>query len=521
MGAFWDAWNKQGQVNDQAAMSQIQQASGLAGLMQQAQAQQQAQAVRGLLADSAIPLEQKIPELVKLGPVGIDTANKIAGVQRQQAQAGLLGRRNVVDTRLQDPEIWKDPDKLAPIAGAAISAGHPGGASILNYVNQMRERAAMEAFLRSRQPGGAPQEPVAPQGGAVPPQPMPQSAPVMPQSGAGTIPLGSLRTESAARAAVGQPAVGPVPAPANDPFSPAPTANDVAVARAKLADPKTPPAARAAYEDLIATANGEGPTVPTQSVDTPAPKAAAGYTRMELENMALNPNKSIRELGKRLLAEKIAEDKALNKPKPEGTWIVKEDINGPYRMNNKTGVTERINLNGAPSVNPANDPKTQRDLAAAKAGGKVEGTAAATASLDLPKVIDQTEYAIKLLDDIKADPRKRLSIGYPANLGLDKIQGSPQAGFVKRLEQIKGQQFLSAFEALKGGGQISEIEGKKATDAISAMSTAQNVKDFDAAVEEYRGVLLQGLERVKNRAALNNSGAPSAPSIQDRLNRYK
>ena len=521
MGAFWDAWDKQNQLRDQAQMSQIQQASGLAGLMKQAQEQQQVQAVRGLLADTTIPLEQKIPELVKLGPVGIDMANKIAVVQQHQAQTGLLGRRNVVDTRLQDPEIWKDPDKLAPIAGAAISSGHPGGASILNYVNQMRERKAMEDFIRSRQPGGAPQEPTAPQGGLIPPQPTPQAAPVIPQSGAGTIPLGSLRTEAAARAAVGQPAVGPVPAPATDPFSPAPTANDVAVARAKLANPNIKPAEKAAYEDLIATAAGEGATIPTQSVDAPALKTSAGYSRTELENMALNPNKNIRELGKKLLAEKIAEDKALNKPKPEGTWIKGEDAQGPYLVNNKTGETKRVTIDGAPATNPTFDPRTQREISAAKAGGKVEGTAAATAALDLPKVVDQTAYAIKLLDDLKASPGKSMSIGYPANLGLDKIKGTPQAAFMARLDQIKGQQFMTAYETLKGGGQITEVEGKKATDALSRMTNAQNVKEFDTALEEYRGILLQGLERVKNRAQLNGGAAPSSPSIQDRLNRYK
>ena len=88
-----------------------------------------------------------------------------------------------------------------------------------------------------------------------------------------------------------------------------------------------------------------------------------------------------------------------------------------------------------------------------------------------------------------------------------------------RLDQIKGQQFLSAFESLRGGGQITDVEGKKATEAISRMSAAQNVKEFDTALEEYRGILFKGLERAKNRASLN---APSAaPSIQDRLNRYK
>jgi hypothetical protein len=40
------------------------------------------------------------------------------------------------------------------------------------------------------------------------------------------------------------------------------------------------------------------------------------------------------------------------------------------------------------------------------------------------------------------------------------------------LDQIGGAAFLTAFETLKGGGQITEVEGEKATNAIARLSTA-------------------------------------------------
>ena len=63
MGAFWDAWNKQGATNDAAAMSQIQQAHGLAGILQQANAMKQQEAIKGLLSSDA-PEEVKIKGLI-------------------------------------------------------------------------------------------------------------------------------------------------------------------------------------------------------------------------------------------------------------------------------------------------------------------------------------------------------------------------------------------------------------------------------------------------------------------------
>ena len=50
-----------------------------------------------------------------------------------------------------------------------------------------------------------------------------------------------------------------------------------------------------------------------------------------------------------------------------------------------------------------------------------------------------------------------------------------------RREQLTGQSFLSAFETLKGGGQITEVEGEKATKALSTVQVARQ-DEFDAMI---------------------------------------
>ena len=70
--------------------------------------------------------------------------------------------------------------------------------------------------------------------------------------------------------------------------------------------------------------------------------------------------------------------------------------------------------------------------------------------------------------------------------------------FDVRLDQLKGQQFLQAFESLKGGGAITEIEGKKATDAIARMDAASSEAEFTKAAREFQSVIRQGVARAKN-----------------------
>lgn len=75
------------------------------------------------------------------------------------------------------------------------------------------------------------------------------------------------------------------------------------------------------------------------------------------------------------------------------------------------------------------------------------------------------------------------------------IPGTPMRRFGSRVEQLKGQAFLQAFQMLKGGGQITEIEGKKATDAIGRLDSGQSADDYRNALTELRDVLGRAMQR--------------------------
>lgn len=129
---------------------------------------------------------------------------------------------------------------------------------------------------------------------------------------------------------------------------------------------------------------------------------------------------------------------------------------------------------------------------------------------NLPKVEAQAEQALKLIDDVVGHKGKSAMVGVKnplmGSMPFTKqvtVAGTPAAGFMAKFNQLKGKQFLEAYEALKGGGAISEIEGKKATDAISAMDLSTSEEEFDKAAEDLKDVIRTGLERQRQGITVN------------------
>jgi hypothetical protein len=98
----------------------------------------------------------------------------------------------------------------------------------------------------------------------------------------------------------------------------------------------------------------------------------------------------------------------------------------------------------------------------------------------------------------------------------DPFAGTEEANFKAMLDQVKGGAFLEAFKALKGGGQITEIEGKKATDATARLSQSQSEDGFKKSMNE----LLEVLDKAENRVKMNevvDTPAAAAPQFKEGL----
>ncbi len=196
------------------------------------------------------------------------------------------------------------------------------------------------------------------------------------------------------------------------------------------------------------------------------------------------------------VAEKILGDAYARPKTPEEYFARKMDT------------TSRTGASGGDGTNHYFD--YVRGKSGAEKSGQVEGERQANASIDLPSVIAQGKEALRLVSELRTHPGRGNPIFFHSGtsnyLPDNLIPGGTDAyGANALLKQLKGGAFLEAFKSLKGGGQITEIEGRKATEAITRMDRAQSRAEFDRALSDYEGIIKLGIDRANQQA---NKPAP-------------
>jgi hypothetical protein len=177
------------------------------------------------------------------------------------------------------------------------------------------------------------------------------------------------------------------------------------------------------------------------------------------------------------------------------------------------------------------DPVFQRNMAAARATGEAIAKNDVAAVQALPKVLTRADETIRLIDEMigvrdsktgKLIKGSKPHPGFKAAVGMGDIwtlgipgvaqvtPGTDAAGFKSRFEQSTGQSFLEAFESLKGGGAITEAEGKKATSAINRMSLSTSEDEFIRAAMDLQDVVRVGVANAQAKAA--RAGSRNAPA---------
>jgi hypothetical protein len=179
--------------------------------------------------------------------------------------------------------------------------------------------------------------------------------------------------------------------------------------------------------------------------------------------------------------------------------------------------------------------KRERDLtlaenqAAAKARGKKLAENKVEAERALPGAIATAEQTLTLIDEMIGDARVSkdgkewevpkggrdpaegftdyVGLGFP---GERFLEGSDAASYERRQLQIEGKTFLEAFESLRGGGAITEVEGAKGQQAISRMNKAQSEVEYVKAARELQEVVRKGVERARTKAGVAPGGGGTA-----------
>lgn len=152
--------------------------------------------------------------------------------------------------------------------------------------------------------------------------------------------------------------------------------------------------------------------------------------------------------------------------------------------------------------------------AAAAASGKAQGEAA----FDLPRVEQNAQQTLDVLERMKTHPGRAGSTGFIE--GMLPSRTSDQVDFQSLADQTQGQSFLQAFQMLKGAGQITDIEGRKATEAISRLGN-QRLSDDDylRAISDLEDVVRTGLARARKQAgqgaSSDSGGSPQSGGVVD------
>ncbi|MNU46295.1 hypothetical protein D3C71_351540 [compost metagenome] len=155
---------------------------------------------------------------------------------------------------------------------------------------------------------------------------------------------------------------------------------------------------------------------------------------------------------------------------------------------------------GQPLMPTSLDATGQAAVTGAKKEAEETAKRTAAAKADLPKLEAGISTIERVLNSIESHPGKNRAVGAYMGQIAPSLLGPDAVDFERKREQLQGNLFLQAYDQLRGGGQITEVEGTKAESAMANMSRAQSVEQFDAAVKEFREVIQSARQRARNAA---------------------
>jgi hypothetical protein len=302
------------------------------------------------------------------------------------------------------------------------------------------------------------------------------------------------------------------------------------------AQPAMPPAAVADVMDAV-------PAAPVAQPQPDAPKQ--GGLISGLGDMLFGPQEEVDQFSnlnrqqRMMLAFGAIKDAGFALQGKEGNSFSNtlKAINDQMDMGRKAkAVAQRQQLLGGLNLGGGEgDAQARRQaILSAAAQGLIDGPTAKLMieELDRQKT-EKTEIAgkaalIARIDALMNDPNLEDALGFEgivrgfaSTVGLD-----PNVARVNEMiKQVRGDVFLQAFEKLKGGGQITELEGQKAEQAMARLGQMQGYDDYVNSLKELRFYIdifsrrMQGEsipdEKIYVRGAQNGGGSAGTEPLSD------
>ncbi len=223
-------------------------------------------------------------------------------------------------------------------------------------------------------------------------------------------------------------------------------------------------------------------------------------------DLGLNPQYGLDAQGNPVLLQLGKDGNVVQSRMPEGVTLSKE----PIKLD---AGTHFVLLDPITRQPVGQIPKENFQEASDKAAGSEAGKTSVQDAAAAPQAMADADYSIALIDEMLTHPGRSTATGLSSVLDpRNYLAGTDATDFNTRKKQLEGRAFLQAFNSLRGGGQITEVEGKKATEAIARLNAAQSDEAYVEALTELKGILEVGKDRLRQKLAGNRAPASAAPS---------
>jgi hypothetical protein len=149
---------------------------------------------------------------------------------------------------------------------------------------------------------------------------------------------------------------------------------------------------------------------------------------------------------------------------------------------------------------------------------KALGKASTQKIIDAEKSIQTSQSLLNTLDAMLGKDREAVSSRTGGFQGRLPVLTEKSALGQSYIDQVAGKTFMQAYQGLKGGGQITEVEGRKAQDAIARLGTqTMSDSDYMNAIRELREIASASLYRAQGVLSKSNFVKPDYLSEQDWL----
>jgi hypothetical protein len=212
-----------------------------------------------------------------------------------------------------------------------------------------------------------------------------------------------------------------------------------------------------------------GTQVGSQAAPVNNPGRPASTSKYQIAETDLRPVPYSQE---KIAAASVIDDKFADNMRQANDQVMKEN-------------DQRIKMAEQQRAAAQNDP----ELAAEIEESKTTAKAKAEAKIALPGAVGSAERMLRDIEAAKSDPNLKSVTGSVQGRIPGWAQTEGMARAQSRIDKVKGQAFLQAFQSLKGGGAITEMEGAKAEQALTRLShSAQTMgdDDFQSALDDAR-----------------------------------